>query len=580
MSLMIKSNTIPVTVKNVTEDGYQVEGPLVTFDSIDLDDERFYSLTDFNLDADGTKETDIYYHHGLDPTINKRVLGKGNLSLRDSNIWLEAQIKIRDEYDRHILTLAKNGKLGWSSGTAPHLAERKIINNIKTWVRWPLGLDASLTPTPAEPKNSVNVKSSDLENVTTAKEIKIMTNENKEEKTSEEFVTKSTLQEFGVKFGNEIKSIGEAIKALTDRIEELPTKSKLGYYSETGGDSDKTTKSFGDYLLAVKRRDTKRLSTVYKSQYETVKDVTVNTGITGGYAVPEEYRSDILQMAVSSSELLSMATIVPVGSMSGNWPALDQTIATTAGSGESSMSAGVGATMREPGEAFTEETPNFTNLQWTVRSVGGYTQVQNEMSADSPLAIESLLRSLFVVAISNKNERNMIRGSGVGEFLGVLNAPCAVGVTPATNNVFAWVDSLSMQSRLKVINPSKVAWSIHPSIIPDIGQFETTGGGGVLQANLQSPLGVNLLGKKIVQSEHQPQANNSGCVILGDWSTYLLFKRNDLIIDFSEHVGFLNGLDTWRFYERSDGKPWLKNSITLADPQGSFTQSTFVYFND
>jgi gas vesicle protein len=53
--------------------------------------------------------------------------------------------------------LAKRGKLGLSSGTASHLVERdrvseksgKTIHEIK---QWPLGFDATLTPTPAEPR--------------------------------------------------------------------------------------------------------------------------------------------------------------------------------------------------------------------------------------------------------------------------------------------------------------------------------------------------------------------------------------------------------------------------------------------
>jgi HK97 family phage major capsid protein len=173
----------------------------------------------------------------------------------------------------------------------------------------------------------------------------------------------------------------------------------------------------------------------------------------------------------------------------------------------------------------------------------------------------------------------VLRGSGVGEPLGILNSDALVNVTPATNNVFTWVDALEMLSKHKVLNGGKVAWSIHNSMLPDIGQFETTGGGGVLQQNLQSQLGM-IAGKPIVMSEHQPQANNSGCVILGDWSAYMLFMRQELVIDFSEHVGFLTGMDTWRFYQRNDGMPWLKDTITLADPQGSYEVSPFVSFND
>ena len=52
-------------------------------------------------------------------------------------------------------TLAESGKLGWSSGTASHLVMREQDGAAHRVKRWPLGLDASLTHTPAEPRNSV-----------------------------------------------------------------------------------------------------------------------------------------------------------------------------------------------------------------------------------------------------------------------------------------------------------------------------------------------------------------------------------------------------------------------------------------
>lgn len=96
----------------------------------------------------------------------------------------------------------------------------------------------------------------------------------------------------------------------------------------------------------------------------------------------------------------------------------------------------------------------------------------------------------------------------------------------------------------------------------------------------QSFTSLPILGYQRVMSEHLPQANNSGDVILADLGAYNLFVREELYIDFSEHVGFLNGMDTWRFGMRVDGMPALKNSITLADPQGSYTVGPVVVHND
>jgi HK97 family phage major capsid protein len=69
-------------------------------------------------------------------------------------------------------------------------------------------------------------------------------------------------------------------------------------------------------------------------------------------------------------------------------------------------------------------------------------------------------------------------------------------------------------------------------------------------------------------------------VALIDPTAYLWFTKGDLTVSYSDQAFFTSDQVGWRFTERADGMPWLRNPITLADPQGSFTQSPFVYFND
>ena len=99
------------------------------------------------------KASPVYYNHGLDPMLGLRQLADGELELKDAGVWIEAQLALRDEYEQAIYALAEKGKLGWSSGTAPHLVEREEKEGAYHVLRWPLGLDASLTPTPADPGN-------------------------------------------------------------------------------------------------------------------------------------------------------------------------------------------------------------------------------------------------------------------------------------------------------------------------------------------------------------------------------------------------------------------------------------------
>ena len=129
---------------------------------------RFSGPSDPDLVGDFfTKETvfgpnrtpPLLYHHGFDGTLKSRIIGDTEWKIDDVGIWLEAQLSLRDEYEKHINDLVEKGMLAWSSGAVSHTVEREAVGksyHIKTWI---IG-EASLTPTPAEPRNSaVSIKS-------------------------------------------------------------------------------------------------------------------------------------------------------------------------------------------------------------------------------------------------------------------------------------------------------------------------------------------------------------------------------------------------------------------------------------
>ncbi len=139
----------------------KIGGHLVVFGdqrNLDLEGDYFTADTDFDL-FEG-KKSSIYYQHGWDPVLKRRRLGRGDMKQDDIGIWIEAQLEMRDEYEEAIYALVEEAKLGWSSGTAPHLMEREQKSKGYWISSWPLGMDASLTPTPAEPKTqAISIKS-------------------------------------------------------------------------------------------------------------------------------------------------------------------------------------------------------------------------------------------------------------------------------------------------------------------------------------------------------------------------------------------------------------------------------------
>jgi HK97 family phage major capsid protein len=154
-----------------------------------------------------------------------------------------------------------------------------------------------------------------------------------------------------------------------------------------------------------------------------------------------------------------------------------------------------------------------------------------------------------------------------------------IGITPDTNSTFGISDAVEMLSRFKPIGGSPI-WVMHRGMLPDLQANFQVGTAGMDFIQPREGIPVSLLGYPIYFSEHSPQDDNSGCVVLMDPSAYAWFEKGGMVVDFSEHANFKTDEVVWRFKERYDGMPWVTSQITLADPNGSYTVSPFVYFND
>ena len=319
----------------------RVGGYLVRFtseDEPDLEGECFDEKTWYG----GATISPVYYNHGLDPVLGKKVLGSGSLELQELGMWIEAQLEMRDAYERAVYGLAEKGKLGWSSGTAPHLVEREG----KHIARWPLGLDASLTPTPADPGNRAMPLKAWAESVKglktlleaepdgaretpsegnagsvtiNAEHVHIVSNQKPTEKaTTREDYTMSEeqtkveapredwqdrmekVEAMLAGYATELKSVegslSDKLDGLLDAMTKSPSLKDAGYISpDSEGREREGQKSFGDWLLAVRNGNVSRLAKVYG----TVKALGEQSGTTGGYMVPEEFERRLMQVSIT-----------------------------------------------------------------------------------------------------------------------------------------------------------------------------------------------------------------------------------------------------------------------------------------
>lgn len=149
----------------------RIGGYLVRFSNEhapDLAGDYFTKSTDFYIEPGDSRF--VLYDHGFDDSLQRAKIGKGVLKKIDEvGLWIEAQLGIREAYEKAvdakrkkklidyakgIYKLAEDGKLGWSSGAAGHLAIRDEGKSANWLSEWGIA-EFSLTPRPCEPKNMV-----------------------------------------------------------------------------------------------------------------------------------------------------------------------------------------------------------------------------------------------------------------------------------------------------------------------------------------------------------------------------------------------------------------------------------------
>ncbi len=513
----------------------------------------------------------------------------------EKGMFVERVLFRRNKYVKLLETLIKEGLVGNSSEAAQGV--KKAANGLIE--RWPLRRD-SLTVMPMEPRMlSQNVlqavkalaaeepafeaylpKGQDgpeggakSGNQADATKKPITVHSPKEKKTmSDEILTKDDVSKMIEASGAEIKgALDEKLGGMVDQLLAGIAKSgalkDAGYVAPDSEADHENSKSFGDFLLAVRNNNAKRLTEVYKT-----KALAESDGGSGGYLVPTQFEARLLEVAGEESVFDPLAFHLPMAGRKISLPSLDQT---GTSSGQSNFLGGVVAGWEGEGGQLSETEPKFKAVELDAHKLGGYTLVSSELNADSAIALEVLLVRLFGMARGWHRDYAFFRGDGVGKPLGILNAPATLAATRAGGgNALDLADVGNMLSKLPANSFDRGVWFMHQTLIPSLLDLKNSGNNAVFITNIGNKPVWQLLGMPIRFTEKLPAAGTAGDAILCDPSMYLVGDRGGLEIASSEHYKFANNQITWRFTDRVDGKPWISKEITLAD--GSTKVSPFV----
>lgn len=576
------------TVKAVKLDDGSVKfgGYLVTFGdekSTDLTGDFFTKDTDFGEaeKSDGWFNHRLPVHFGNKSIEYKKRIGQAQLQHDDVGVFAEIIMKAHDEYEEAIIEAGLAGKLGWSSGTAGHLVEREAAGKAWKITAWPLGLDASLTPTPAEFRNQVvPLKSLGvISQVETepARQDKPERNDSPDKKTVKTNQGVKTMEIEETKLQELLTQAAEnGAKKAIEATE--PVKSVPGVIQVVTAEEDRPFTSLQEQCKAVidftvNRREHPRIKGLKALDAKAIQGASESVPTDGGILLEPTISPTLIMPIHDDGPFTPDAEKLPVqaNSNSGWINGIDETSRVNG----SRWGGVVGYRLAEGGP-LTKSKPKFRRIQWELKKYGALVYDTNELIKDAG-QFNAVVQQACREEIGFMVNADIFEGLGVSGALGVMQSGALITVTRDTASKILGTDISAMWARMSPRSKKKAKWYINPECGPQLDALFAVGSTAVLfpYAGYDKEQGVRTLyGKPVVETEFNAALNTTGDILLADMSEYLLWEKGGVDYQTSMHVEFLTDQEVLRFIYRADGQTALASALTPY--KGSATRSPFV----
>lgn len=612
-------------VKAVNDEGL-VQGYIVRYgsrDDVDLEGEFFTPETDLGPYLEAGPVAMV--HHGIPVQENYRDYARRTLknpmkTIKDDvGIIGQHLYDMADEYEAMLFQLAKDGKFGYSTGAIPYAVEIDYdTGEIKKWIV----TEVSYTPTPAEPRNrvvalkaymsglnggsepegesatpvpaEVHREHSVSKGATDMKRFKLGASSWGVYKTNEEgqklgdplevFVGDSAADHADSWIADQKKPDWQkAIEGLSTQLGEVLTASRspgdgpLGQALTPEYAQPRKSLTWPEFVKAVVEKDTEKLYNM-GSGLKTltgVKDVTERTGAEGAYLIPTPLSTEFYRFEPEADVVWPRARVWNMSSRTQHWPALDQTGSTA---GTTNFLGGFKPLWNETGTDKPEDEPTFRQIKLETNEMSVYTEVHEDVLRDSIINLTQFISQLGRDAVRFYMDEAFLDGNGVGQPLGIINAPATLTVARNTANQFNYVDATAMLELLTPGSYANAIWILNVTVLDQLLEMTDPLGAYVWQPNAREGIRGPLFGLPVVFTEKTPALGTEGDVILADCRHYYVGLSGEIYVAVSEHYQFRANKVAIKVVGFVDGQPALSQAIYLKD--GTNQVSPFVMLTD
>lgn len=311
------------------------------------------------------------------------------------------------------------------------------------------------------------------------------------------------------------------------------------------------------------------------------------SGSDGGFAVPPDFRTAIMETVMGEEALISRCDQIPLSGNSFTQPVDETTPWQTSG--------GIQAYWTGEAAVKTQSKPLLGERTVKLNKIAALVPMTDELLEDAT-AMDAYLRRKAPEKIRFAVDLAIIQGNGVGKPLGILNSPALVSVAKEGSQIADTLvasNVIKMYSRMYAPSRSRAVWVVNQDIEPMLLTMSLPGkdntgssvtGWGVpvyMPANgfSGSPF-ATLFGRPVIPSQATETLGDKGDIFFVDFTQYLAVLKSGVNpkTDISMHFWFDQDVTAYRFVLRVGGTPWWSAATSARD--GSTTYSPYVTLDE
>lgn len=294
----------------------------------------------------------------------------------------------------------------------------------------------------------------------------------------------------------------------------------------------------------------KAMLTAMRSGFHQVSDILQEgTDANGGYLVPEEWDSRLIDKLTEENIFRSLATTI-----------------TTSGEHKINI-AGTkpAAAWIEEGEALTFGDATFDQIVLDAHKLHVAIKVTEELLYDNAFNLENYIIDQFGKALGNAEEDAFLNGSGTGKPTGIF-ADKGGGVTAVTlsGTKLATDDILTLIYALKRPYRKNACFILNDSTLATIRKLKDNNQAYIWQPSYQAGEPDRLCGYPVRTSAYAPAlAAGKAAIAFGDFSYYNIGDRGIRSFQELRELFAGNGMIGYVAKERVDGKLVLPEAVQI-----------------